>query len=401
MLVSITIHLSTPHRVKPVKVSGNILNFPSSNYIYHDPLGEVLIIAPWNYPVNLLIAPYVGAIAGGNTAILKPSEMTPHVANIIAKLIPQYMDQRAVAVVNGDVKETTELLKHKYDLICYTGNGRVGSIVMSAASKYLTPVILELGGKTPTYVSDSANLDLSAKRIVWGKYLNAGQTCMAPDYLLVNRSIKEKFLQLVKHYIREFYGEDPQKSADYGRIVNGTHLKRLKALLDHIGTATIFTGGKVDSNDRYIEPTVLDNVQYKDKIMEDEIFGPIFPVITVDSKEEAVRYINSRDKPLAIYIYSSNNAEIEYMLQNSTSGAVGVNDSVMHFANPYLPYGGVGASGMVSIHGKHSFTSFSHQKSVLWKPSSSWTDIPARYPPATPGKKRMIERVLSLDKWFG
>lgn len=379
---------------KPKSVSTNMLNFPSSSKIYRDPLGVVLIISPWNYPINLLLAPFIGAIAGGNCVVLKPSELAAATASVIAQLVPKYMDRSAYAVVTGGIPETTKLLDLEWQTIFYTGSGNVGRKVMTAAAKYLTPVILELGGKSPTYVSKHANIKLAALRVMWGKFTNAGQTCVAPDYCMVHRDVMKQFLDECAKVLKKFYASDNNRintTPDYGRIISDNHFWRLSKLLSDqrhvelgIAPPQVFIGGEMDPKTRFIAPTILTHVQPQHAIMEDEIFGPILPIMTVDSAEQAVAYINSRDKPLAMYIFSGNSSEIDMMLKNTSAGGVVVNDTLLHLTNAQLPFGGVGASGMGSYHGLKSLDVFTHQKSVLRRPNlgiNYLDDVPVCTPP--------------------
>jgi aldehyde dehydrogenase (NAD+) len=375
--------------MKPRRVSTPMVLQPGKARIISEPLGVVLIIAPWNYPFQLALGPLVGAIAAGNAAILKPSEVAGATSRVIAELVPRYLDRDCIAVVEGGVSETTDVLRQRFDHIFYTGNGTVGRIVMEAAAKHLTPVTLELGGKSPCIVDRDVDLGTAVKRICWGKFFNAGQTCVAPDYVLVHESVEKKFLEKMAQTIREFYGDDPQTSGDYGRIVNERHHKRLSALLD--GQKT-FTGGKTDVADRYIAPTVLTEVSKDSAVMADEIFGPILPVIPVSTLDQAIEFINQRPKPLALYVYSSNAERAERVLSLTSSGGACVNDCLNHLVPHELPFGGVGASGMGAYHGRTSFDTFSHRKSVLDKPT--YVDPALRYPPYTEQKQRWAKRLV-------
>jgi aldehyde dehydrogenase (NAD+) len=335
---------------------------PGKSEIHKDPLGVVLIIAPWNYPFQLMMAPLVGAIAAGNCAVLKPSEVAPATSALFAKFIPRYVDPDCFPVVEGAVKETTELLNEQFDHIFYTGNGSVGRIVMAAAAKHLTPVTLELGGKSPVIVDSTADLDITAKRIVWAKFVNAGQTCVAPDYILVEDRVHDALVHRMVACIREFYGDDPQQSPDFARVVNARHHQRLMKLL---GAGEIVAGGKGDEADRYIAPTIIKDVPEDAPVMQDEIFGPILPVLSVPSVDAAMAFINRRPKPLALYLFSSDERTHERVLKRTTSGGVTINHGWLHLGVPDLPFGGVGESGMGAYHGKRSFDVFSHQKAVL------------------------------------
>ncbi len=383
-------HLASWLKPERVKVP---LNFkPATATITPESLGTVCVIAPWNYPVQLLLSPLVPALAAGNTAVLKPSEVTPTVAALLEELVPMYLDEHAVAVVTGGVEETTALLEERFDHIFYTGNGTVGRIVMAAAARHLTPVTLELGGKSPTIVAADANLAVAARRIAWGKFLNAGQTCVAPDYVLVEESAEAEFLEALRAAITEFYGDDPSSSPDYARIVNERHHDRLTALIDAGGYDVTVAGGSGDRSTRYLAPTVLAGVKPDAAVMNDEIFGPILPVLTVSDIDEAIRFVNDRDKPLALYAFSSNERTTERIVDHTSSGGVTLNHTILHLAVPDLPFGGIGASGMGSYHGKAGFDVFSHRKPVLAKPARP--DPSLMYPPYTSWKQKIVRRFM-------
>ena len=378
--------------MKPTRVSTPLVAMPGRSEIQPEPLGVVLIISPWNYPFQLLMAPLVGAIAAGNCAVLKPSEVAPHTSAMIAKLVPRYLDPTCVEVVEGAVEETTELLEQRFDHIFYTGNGTVGRVVMRAAAEHLTPVTLELGGKSPTLVDSSADLDVAAKRIIWGKFFNAGQTCVAPDYVLVEESVHDALVTRMVAAVREFYGDRPQDSESYGRIINERHHDRLTKLLDQSKAETIACGGTHDREDRYIAPTILTDVSDDSAVMKDEIFGPILPVIAVANVDEAIRVVNERDKPLALYIFSGDRSVQDRILHRTSSGGATVNHVWMHLAVPDLPFGGVGGSGIGAYHGKHSFDRFSHLKAVLRK--GTRIDPSLLYPPYTETKTKIVKKLL-------
>jgi len=361
---------------KPQKVPVTIESFPAAAKIYPEPLGTVLIISPWNYPFYLLIAPLIGAIAAGNCAVLKPSELAPNTSNLIANLIAQNFDPGYITTVLGDAEVGKQLLDQKFDYIFFTGSNAVGKAVMAAAAKNLTPVTLELGGKSPCIVDSDVNLEVAAKRIAWGKFVNAGQTCIAPDYLLVHRAIKSDLLAAIQKTLLEFFGENPEQSPDYCRIINQKQFNRLVELLK---SGKIVNGAIANPATRYIPPTILDDVSPSSPVMQEEIFGPILPVIVYDSLEEAIAFVNQRPKPLALYFFSRNQQHQNQVLQATSSGGVCINDILLHLTVPELPFGGVGQSGMGSYHGKASFDTFSHQKSVLIKPF--WFDIFLRYQP--------------------
>lgn len=376
---------------KPEKVAATLAVQPGRALVVREPLGVILIIAPWNYPFQLLLSPMVGALAAGNAVVLKPSEITSHVADLVGRLIPEYLDPDAVAVVQGGVPETTGLLKERFDYIFYTGNGSVGQIIMEAAAKHLTPVTLELGGKSPVIVHRDADLDVTARRIVWGKYLNAGQTCVAPDYVLAHASIHDTLLDKIAESILLFYGESPQTSPDYARVVNARHHHRLVNLLEG---QDIVVGGQHDVDDLYIAPTVLRNVSPNAPVMSDEIFGPILPVLKIESSDDAISFVNSRPKPLALYLFTQD-AQVEAtVFERTSAGGSCVNDVIVHLTCPDLPFGGVGASGMGAYHGRHSFEVFSHRRSVIKRPYI--LDVPLRYPPFSASKAKWLRRLARM-----
>ncbi len=375
---------------RPSRVKVPLTFKPGTARMHPQPLGTVLIIAPWNYPIQLLLAPLVPALAAGNCAVLKPSEVTPTVSAVLADLLPRYLDQRAVAVVTGAVDETTALLEERFDHIFYTGNGTVGRTIMAAAARHLTPVTLELGGKSPAIVAADADIEVAARRIAWGKFLNAGQTCVAPDYVLVEAEAEAEFLDELATAITEFYGSDPGSSPDYARIVNERHHDRLMGLLDGGGYDRTVAGGSGDRASRYLAPTVLAGVKPDAAVMAEEIFGPILPVLAVDDIDEAIRVVNDRDKPLALYAFSSNERTLERIVEQTSSGGVTLNHVLLHIVVPGLPFGGVGRSGMGSYHGKAGFDIFSHRKPVLGKPTRP--DPSLMYPPYTGFKQMIIRR---------
>jgi aldehyde dehydrogenase (NAD+) len=375
--------------MKPERVRTSLAAMPGRSYIYREPLGVTLIIGAWNYPLYLVLSPLLGALAAGNCAVLKPSELAPNVSALLAKWLPKYLDPKAVQVVEGAVPETTALLREKWDHIFYTGNGTVGRIVMEAASKHLTPVTLELGGKSPCIVDESADLDLAAKRIVYGKFFNAGQTCVAPDYVLVHDHVHDAFINRLVSTIREFYGDDPKQSPDYARIVNERHHARLTRLLSDVD---VVTGGQSDVSDRYIAPTILRNVNEDDPVMQEEIFGPILPVICVSSVESAIGFINRHAKPLALYLFAGDKDAQDRVLADTSAGGTTINHIWLHLGVSQLPFGGVGESGMGAYHGRYSFETFSHRRAVLKK--STLPDPPLLFPPYSARKLRWIKRLL-------
>jgi aldehyde dehydrogenase (NAD+) len=374
---------------KHKKVRTPLHQFPASSFIHYEPYGLVLILAPWNYPFQLVMAPLIGAVAAGNTILLKPSEFTLHTARVIEKIINEVFDPSHVAVITGGIEETSYILKQRFDYIFFTGSTNVGKIVMKAAAENLTPVTLELGGKSPVYVDESVNVKLAARRIVWGKLLNAGQTCIAPDYCLVHQSRRNELIEAIIKELIYFYGMDVSKSPYYARIINKKHYQRLKGYLKGV---TILHGGKTIDKDLYIEPTLVDNPDNSAVIMKEEIFGPILPLISVESVEEAVDFINKREKPLSLYIFSESSKIIKKVLLETSSGGVTVNDSLVHITNSELPFGGVGSSGMGSYHGYNSFLTFSHEKSVMKR--ATWLDLPFKYPPYKVGKFKIIKQLL-------
>ena len=375
--------------MKPERVRTSKIAMPGRSYIYREPLGVALIIGAWNYPLHLVLVPLIGAIAAGNCAVLKPSEVAPNVSALIAKWIPKYLDRKAVQVVEGSVPETTELLQEKWDHIFYTGNGTVGRIVMAAAARHLTPVTLELGGKSPCIVDESADLNMAAQRIVFGKFFNAGQTCVAPDYVLVHDHVHDALVNRMSSAIREFYGDDPKQSPDFARIVNERHHARLTRLLDD---ADVVTGGENDVSDRYIAPTILKNVKEDDAVMQEEIFGPILPVISVPSVDSAIAFVNRRPKPLALYLFGRDKDVHDRVLAGTSAGGTTINHIWLHLGVDQLPFGGVGESGMGAYHGRLSFETFSHRRAVLKKPLLP--DPPLLFPPYSARKLRWIKRLL-------
>jgi aldehyde dehydrogenase (NAD+) len=367
------------------------LNFqPASSRVVREPLGVVCVIAPWNYPVQLTLAPVVAALAAGNAVVAKPSEVAPATAAVLGELLED-LGTDAVQVVQGGVEETTELLAQRFDHIFYTGNGAVGRIVMRAAAEHLTPVTLELGGKSPAIVSSRANLEVAAKRLTWGKFINAGQTCVAPDYVLVERAVHDQLVDGMAKAITDFYGPDPQASPDYARIVSERHVRRLEKFLT---SGRVATGGTVDPDERYIAPTVLTGVTRDDPVMQEEIFGPILPVIAVDSVAEATEFVTSGEKPLALYVFSEEDDEVDRVLSATSSGGVCVNGTVLQLSNPALPFGGVGESGMGAYHGEAGFLTFSHEKAVFER--STRLDPPILYPPYTKGKDSLLRAAYRI-----
>ncbi|WMT29375.1 aldehyde dehydrogenase [Bacillus aerius] len=365
---------------KPSRAKTPLTHIGSKSMIIKEPYGSVLIIAPWNYPFQLALSPLVGAISAGNAVTLKPSELTPHVSNVIGTIVESVFQEDLAAVVEGGVDVSTELLKLPFDYMFFTGSVAVGKIVMEAAAKYLTPVTLELGGKSPCIVMPDADIKLAAKRITFGKFTNAGQTCIAPDYLLVHESIKEDLLREITTCIRDFYGDQPETNPHFGKNVSQRHFDRLSQFLSN---GTIVTGGQRNETELKIAPTILDHITWEDPVMQEEIFGPILPVMTFDSLQEAAAMIKARPKPLALYLFTTSKETEAYILDNLSFGGGCINDTLMHVATPYLPFGGVGESGIGRYHGKESFFTFTHEKSVLRQ--TNRFDFSFRYPNAKNG----------------
>ncbi|BFM40206.1 aldehyde dehydrogenase [Synechocystis sp. LKSZ1] len=377
-----------PQWIKPRSVPISLETFPGQACIYPDPLGVVLIISPWNYPFGLALSPLVGAIAAGNCAVIKPSELSPATSAVITDLLNRHFPPELIQVMEGDASVSQALLQERFDHIFFTGGTRIGKIVMEAAAKHLTPVTLELGGKTPCIVDREIDLTETAKRIAWGKFLNAGQTCVAPDYLLVQETIQQPLLQTLQQAIEDFYGTNPAESPDYGRIINQRQFDRLVGLLD---SGDIDYGGACDPVSRYLAPTLMTNVSTDAPVMAEEIFGPILPILTYQSLETAIAFVNERPKPLALYLFSKDSQKQAQVLAGTSSGGVCINDTIMHLGVTDLPFGGVGPSGMGQYHGKASFDTFSHFKSVLKRPF--WLESGLRYPPY--GKKlTWVKRLL-------
>jgi len=385
--------------MQPQKVSRNLVTVADSAYIRYEPLGVVLVMGAWNYPVQLSLLPLIGAIGAGNCVILKPSEISTHTAALLEEIIPKYMDKDCVRVLNGGIPETTALLKERFDKIFYTGNSAVGKIVMEAAAKHLTPVTLELGGKSPVFVDASSDLNLAARRICWGKFSNVGQTCVAPDYVMCVPDIQDQLVAELKKTITEFYGENAQESPDYGRIINERHFGRVKALIEKGGT--VVHGGRCDEGDKFIEPTVMTNVKPTDPVMQEEIFGPILPIMTVEGVQEAIQFIRSREKPLALYVFSKDSKVTNEIIENTSSGAITVNDVIFHMALSSLPFGGVGYSGMGAYHGKHTFECFSHHRAMMIRPQAMESINILRCPPYSDTKISWLNWALKVNERKG
>lgn len=377
---------SKPRRVRP-----SILTFPSSDYIYKEPYGTVLIIAPWNYPFLLSIEPIIMAISAGNTVVLKPSELTTHTSQLVTEIIRNVFDEEYVASVQGGIPVATELLEQKWDYIFFTGSVPVGKIIAKAAAKHLTPITLELGGKSPCIIDTTTNLKLTSKRIVWGKFFNGGQTCISPDYIIVHDSIKDNLIDCLKSEIIRAYGENAKLSNDYPRIINKKNTERLIALLE--GTNIVY-GGENDISDCYLAPTLIDNPSLESKIMQDEIFGPLLPILTYNDDIDIDRIVSNYDKPLSLYVFSKDKNFIKKIISKYSFGGGAINDPLIHFGNHRLPFGGVGESGIGAYHGKHGFDTFSHHKSISKR--GTWFDPPVRYAPYT----NKLSLLKKMYKWF-
>jgi aldehyde dehydrogenase (NAD+) len=383
------------HWMAPEKVKTSLTTFPSSAEIVSEPLGVVLVISAWNYPFLLSLDPVIGAIAAGNVVVLKPSEIAPATSSLLAKLLGEYMDNSAIRVVEGAVDETTALLQQKWDKIFYTGNGKVARIVMAAAAKNLTPVVLELGGKSPVIVDSDINLQVATRRIIAGKWgCNNGQACISPDYIITTKDYAPKLVDALKTELQSFYGKNPLESKDLSRIVNSNHFARLSKLLDDdkVSGKTVY-GGEKDESKLRISPTILLDVPRDSLIMSEEIFGPLLPIITVDNLEESFDVINSGSKPLAAYLFTNNKKLKERFVKSVSAGGLVINDTTLHLAVKTLPFGGVGDSGLGAYHGKFSFDAFSHKKAVLYR--SFFGDASIRYPPYTKTKMRLLKALMT------
>ncbi len=374
---------------KRKRVRTNWVNFPAKSYIIPEPLGVSLVIGAWNYPYQLSFAPVVAAIAAGNTVILKPSELPSNTSRVMAELINTHFDPAFFHVVEGGIPETTALLEQRFDKIFFTGSPNVGRVVYQAAAKHLTPVTLELGGKSPAIFTENANLKMGVKRLIWAKFLNSGQTCIAPDYVLLPKAMKEEFLLLAKQEIES--ARYSVQNENYIQIINDRNVQRLKQLLDH---EKVYSGGKIDEAARIIEPTLLHNITFSDPVMQEEIFGPLLPVLTYDSIDEAITEVKKREKPLSCYIFTNDSSLKSKLLSEISFGGGAVNEAVMHISNSRLPFGGVGQSGTGSYHGEAGFKAFSHYKSVLEK--ATWFETKLKYSPYSEGKLKWIKRLMGI-----
>lgn len=376
-------HLNT--MMQPKKVPTSLLHFYSKSQIVPEPYGNVLVIAPWNYPFSLSLIPMIGAIAAGNTVVLKPSEHAPNSASLMKDMIEEYFSSDYISVVQGGSEVTQKLIKDDFDYIFFTGSTAVGREIMKTASETLTPVTLELGGKSPTIVTEDADLVKAAVRIAWGKIVNAGQTCIAPDYVMVHESVKNQFVLLLQMALQKFYGKDVLNNPDYPSMINDKHFNRVKELIEN---QELLYGGAVNQKTRKIEPTLIDEPPVDSDVMKEEIFGPVLPIIPYSTLAEVYEFIQSRDKPLALYLFTEDKTVKKEVVKHLSFGGGIINDTLIHFTNQHLPFGGVGASGMGSYHGKHSFMTFSHYKGVTEK--TTLFDIPLRYPPYTDWKNKII-----------
>lgn len=373
---------------KPKRVFPSLLNFPSTDCIYKEPYGKVLLIAPWNYPFQLALCPLISAVAAGNQVIVKPSELTPKTSEIIAKIITKVFDKNHVEVIEGGIEVSQELLAQRWDYIFFTGSVAVGKIVAKAAAENLTPVTLELGGKNPCIIDETANLKLAAKRIVWGKFLNAGQTCIAPDYILIQKDMKSHFVTYLKEEITKAYGENPKESPDFARIINSKNWQRL---VNRIEPEKVIFGGQTDIKNCYIAPTLIEETSTESLVMKEEIFGPLLPILTYENEIEIEIVISKYEKPLALYVFTENHAFSKKIIQKYSFGGGCINDTVVHFSNKRLPFGGIGHSGIGAYHGSLSFDVFSHHKSLVKK--ANWLDLPMRYAPYK-DKLTTIKKIL-------
>ncbi|XP_067406851.1 aldehyde dehydrogenase family 3 member B1-like [Emydura macquarii macquarii] len=376
-------------------VDKNLVTQLDTAFIRKEPYGVVLIIGPWNYPLHLILIPLVGAIAAGNCVVIKPSEISRSTERLMAEVLPTYLDRDCFAVVTGGLEETSQLLENKFDYIFFTGSLRVGKIVMAAAAKHLTPLTLELGGKNPCYVADDCDLQNVANRLVWGRCFNAGQTCIAPDYVLCSVEMQEKLLPALRCAITDFFGPNPQESPDFARIISDREFQRIRALL---GSGRVAIGGQTDERERYVAPTVLADVQPSEPAMQEEIFGPILPIVTVGNVDDAIAFINSRERPLAVYVFASNNKLVHRVLERTSSGGFGGNDSMMQMMLVSLPFGGIGNSGLGFYHGKFSFDTFSHHRACLLRNMGLEAMNALRYPPYTERKMGLLTSVSEIKR---
>lgn len=382
--------------MKPKKTPVILALKPAKSYCIAEPLGVTLIISSWNYPLQLALVPMIGALAAGNCVVLKPSEFAPAVSKLLAEQLPKYISPDCLRVVEGNSDIAKALVLQPFNHIFYTGGSKAAKQILQAAAEHLTPVTLELGGKSPCIVDESANLEVAAKRIIWGKFSNAGQTCVAPDYLLVHEKIYSELIKKLRATIIQFYGENPKSNDNYGSIINQQHLQRLTRLLENPGN--IIVGGEVDTNELYLAPTLVENPPKDSPLLNEEIFGPILPIIPITSMQEAVNYINQKPKPLTLYLFTNIKAHKQLFVQQTSSGSVGINVTMLQCAAPDLPFGGVGASGMGAYHGKYSFATFSHEKAVFEKPV--WLDPSFQYPPYQNRLRSLLRLLLNAPRFI-
>ena len=371
------------------RVATNIVNIPGSSYIYPEPLGVCVVIGAWNYPIQLTLAPIIGALAAGNTAILKPSELTPNTSKLIREILNTNFNNAYLYVYEGGITKTTALLEQKVDHIFFTGSTFVGKIVYQAAAKNLTPVSLELGGKSPAIISESANLKMTAKRLVWSKFLNSGQTCIAPDYVVIHESVKKDFIELCKQEIKK--ADYKFENHNFSQIITDKHFNRLT---EYLNEGTIEIGGTTNAKERFIAPTLISDINFDNLCMQDEIFGPILPIITYTNFDQIIGTIKQQEKPLSLYLFTEKNNEKKKVINQLSFGGGCINDAVMHITNSKLPFGGVGSSGMGNYHGKYSFDTFSHHKSIISKPT--WFELPLKFSPLTPTKLNWIKKLMKF-----
>lgn len=376
---------------QPERVAGTLLNFPAKEYKAYQPFGVVLIIAPWNYPLLLALQPVMAALAAGNCVVLKPSEHSAATSALLARLLPQYFDEGLVQVVEGDADVTANLLKQRFDKIFFTGSTKVGKMVYQAAAKNLTPVVLELGGKSPCIVTPNADIALAAKRIAFGKFVNAGQTCIAPDFVFIHQSVEAQFVAEMKKVVQQFYGVNPEESKDFARIINDMHYQRIKRF---VLQSQVVLGGETNAKTRYIAPTLLKIHDRDAEVMNEEIFGPVLPLVNYETIDELITYNQAHPKPLAFYVFSSNKSEIQQLLQRCQYGGACINDCLSHILNSELPFGGFGESGLGNYHGRYSFEAFSQTKSVVYR--NTWLDIPLKYPPYSKNKFKLLKRFFKM-----
>ena len=375
----------------PKRVFSSILNFPSKETVAYQPYGVVLVISPWNYPLLLALQPVMAALAAGNCVVLKPSELAPNTSALLSMLIAEYFSAEYIQVIEGGVEETTELLNHKFDKIFFTGSTSVGKIVHQAAAKNLTPVVLELGGKSPCIVTPSTNIPLAAKRIAFGKFVNAGQTCIAPDFIFIHPKVEKQFIAEMKKVLEIFYGDEPEASPYFARIINEQHYHRIK---QYVLKGNVLIGGQTNSKKRYIAPTLIKIDDWNDEVMQHEVFGPVLPIVNYNSINEIIAYNHENDKPLALYVFGDDSAEIETLLKRCQYGGACVNDCLSHIINNKLPFGGIGASGFGNYHGKFSFEAFSQTKAVVYR--KTWYDNKLKYPPYTNNKLNLLKKLFKF-----